>query len=195
MADAPLGHDQITGLVLAGGQGSRLGGIDKGLQVYRGQALALTAAQRLSPQVAQTAFSANRHLDTYARWGFPVWSDTPDFAGYQGPLAGVLSGLRHCATPYLVTVPCDCPRFPVDLVSHLSAALGDADLAIARSRQGLEPTFCLMAVGVHDNLHRYLESGQRKLERWTTQLRRVEVSFDDPQAFFNINTPDDLAGG
>lgn len=184
----------ITGLVLAGGQGSRLGGVDKGLQPYWGQPLALSALQRLAPQVGQVMLSANRHLDDYARWGVPVWPDPADLAGYQGPLAGFLAGLHHATTPYLATVPCDCPHFPTDLVARLADAMHDGiDLVLARTADGPEPAFCLMRRGLADDLHRYLESGERKVGRWMAQLRRAEVTFDDPAAFFNINTPDDLA--
>lgn len=184
----------ITGLVLAGGQGSRLGGVDKGLQPYRGQPLARTALERLSPQVGRVMLSANRHLDEYARWGVPVWPDPAGLAGYQGPLAGFLSGLERAETPYLATVPCDCPRFPGDLVTRLADAMHEGiDLVLARTPTGPEPAFCLMRRSLADDLRRYLESGERKIGRWLAQLGRTEVDFDDPAAFFNINTPDDLA--
>jgi molybdopterin-guanine dinucleotide biosynthesis protein A len=187
-------RSEITGLVLAGGQGSRLGGVDKGLQHYQGEPLALIALQRLAPQVSSVMLSANRHLDDYARWGAPVWPDPAELAGYQGPLAGFLTGLQHADTPYLVTVPCDCPQFPTDLVVRLAAAMHDEiDLVVARTSEGSEAAFCLMRCSVADSLRSYLKSGERKIGRWTAQLRRAEVSFDNPGAFFNINTPDDLS--
>ena len=188
-----LERSQITGLILAGGQGSRLGGVDKGLQLFDGQPLARHALQRLAPQVDRVMISANRNLEVYRQMGVPVWPDPPELVSYQGPLAGVLAGLQHCDTPYLVTVPCDCPRFASDLVQRLSASIGDAELAIAHTPEGLEPAFCLMQGSVLASLEHYLRSGERKIERWTGQLRRVEVSFDDPAGFFNINTPQDLA--
>ncbi|MET0334406.1 MAG: molybdenum cofactor guanylyltransferase MobA [Rhizobacter sp.] len=195
MAISPIDRTQITGLVLAGGQGSRLGGIDKGLQTYRGQPLALHALQRLAPQVGRVMISANRNLDVYAGWGSPVWPDPAELTGYQGPLAGVLAGLQHGETDWLVTVPCDCPAFPEQLVQRLAEAVQahQADIAMAATPAGLEPAFCLMRRSVEDSLRRYLQTGQRKVERWTSQLRRVEVLFEDPAAFFNINTPDDLS--
>lgn len=187
-------HSEITGLVLAGGQGSRLGGVDKGLQRYQGQPLALSALQRLAPQVGPTMLSANRNLDDYARWGIPVWPDPAGLTGYQGPLAGFLAGLQHADTPYLATVPCDCPHFPIDLVARLAEAMrDDIDLVLASTAEGPEPAFCLMRRSVEESLRRYLQSGERKVGRWSAQLRRAEVCFDDPAAFFNINTPDDLA--
>ena len=191
MLDRWIEREHITGLILAGGQGSRLGGIDKGLQDFNGQPLALQALQRFTPQVGRVMISANRNLETYAQLGVPVWPDAA--AGYEGPLAGFLAGLQRCDTPYLVTVPCDCPHFPLDLVQRLWAALiaEDADIAIASTGQ-LEPAFCLMKREVQDSLQQFMQSGQRKIERWTAEHRRAEVAFDDATAFFNINTPDDL---
>lgn len=194
MADTPVTRADITGLVLAGGQGSRLGGVDKGLQAWQGKPLAAHALERLAPQVGRTMLSANRHLDTYAGFGVPVWPDPPEWAGYQGPLAGVLAGLQHCETRWLLTVPCDCPRFPVDLAERLAkAVVGDVEVALAATDDGLEPTFCLMRRELEPVLVDYLARGQRKLEGWSAPLKRAVVRFDDPTAFFNINTPGDLA--
>ncbi|GAB4558783.1 MAG: molybdenum cofactor guanylyltransferase MobA [Rhizobacter sp.] len=189
--------DQITGLILAGGQGSRLGGVDKGLQLFAGQPLVRHALQRLAPQVGRVMISANRNLEAYRQMGVPVWPDPSDLAGYEGPLAGFLAGLQHCETPYLVTVPCDCPRLPADLVQRLAQALTDnqADLAIARTPLGLEPAFCLIKRELQASLLDFMQSGHRKIERWTALHRRAEAVFDDDNAFFNINTPQDLAHG
>ncbi len=197
MADAATPtREQITGLVLAGGQGTRLGGIDKGLQDWKGEPLARRAAERLAPQVSQVMLSANRHLGTYRAWGLPVWPDPPELAGYQGPLAGVLAGLRRCATPWMVVVPCDCPHFPLDLVTRLAQAVrADTEIAMAGTATGLEPAFCLMRREVEASLARQLQAGQRKVERWASTMRCVGVAFDDAAAFFNINTPGDLARG
>jgi len=192
-----LDRAQITGLILAGGQGSRLGGVDKGLQVFENQALVQHALQRLTPQVGRVMVSANRNLDVYQRLGVPVWPDAT--TGYEGPLAGFLSGLSHCETPYLLTVPCDSPRFPADLAQRLWQALQDevADVAIAATRHGseihLEPVFCLMKRELQDSLLRFMQSGQRKIEHWTAEQRRAVVVFDDATAFANVNTPDELA--
>ena len=138
----------IAGIVLAGGRGSRMGGVDKGLQRHGGLALAEHALNRLRPQVGQVMLNANRNLGTYSAMGAPVWPDAlPD---QPGPLAGFLAGLDHCATDYLVTVPCDSPNFPLDLVARLSAALTleAADVAIAATLEGgavqPQPVFCLM---------------------------------------------------
>ena len=186
----------ITGLVLAGGRGSRMGGVDKGLQNHRGLPLALRAIQRLSPQVGTVMISANRQVDTYASFGVPVWADAiPD---HPGPLAGFLAGLEHCETPYLVTVPCDTPNFPTDLVARLAAGLitQDAQIAMATTRDGdgaqAQPVFCLMTCRLKDSLLEFIASGQRQVERWAALHRCATVVFDDAAAFANANTAQEL---
>lgn len=188
--------EHITGVVLAGGRGSRMGGIDKGLQSHLGLPLALHALQRLSPQVGAVMVSANRHLDTYASFGVPVWPDA--MADHPGPLAGFLAGLEHCEAPYLVTVPCDTPNFPTDLVARLAAGLfaQDAQIAVAATRDGdgvqVQPVFCLMATRLKDSLLEFIASGQRQVERWTALHRCATVLFDDVAAFANANTAQEL---
>jgi molybdenum cofactor guanylyltransferase len=187
-----IARDDITGLILAGGRGSRMGGVDKGLQNHQGVPLAMHALLRLAPQVGQVMINANRNLGAYESMGVPVWPDAlPDYAG---PLAGFLAGLEHCETPYLVTVPCDTPGFPLDLVERLAAALAqaDADIAMAATREGgalqVQPVFCLLKASLLESLVRFTQSGQRKIDRWTAQHRCVELPFDDARAFFNANT-------
>jgi len=186
----------ITGLILAGGRGSRMGGVDKGLQNHRGVPLAMHALLRLSPQVGEIMINANRNLGAYEAMGVPVWPDT--LSDYAGPLAGFLTGLDHCETPYIVTVPCDSPLFPTDLVARLAQALdaNDAEVAMAATLEDgvmqVQPVFCLMKSEVLESLVRFTQSGQRKIDKWTASLRCVEVAFDDAQAFTNANTPDEL---
>jgi molybdenum cofactor guanylyltransferase len=188
----PIARHDITGLVLAGGRGSRMGGVDKGLQPHHGQPLALHALQRLAPQVGATMLNANRHLEQYATFGAPVWPDV--LADYPGPLAGLLAGLAHCTTPWLASVPCDTPRFPVDLVARLVAGLvtESADLAMAACMEDgalrTQPVFCLLPKRLHDSLLAFLHGGERKVERWTAQHRVAVVVFDDAGAFANANT-------
>jgi molybdenum cofactor guanylyltransferase len=185
-------REQVTGLILAGGRGSRMGGVDKGLQTYQGTPLALHSLMRLAPQVGQVMINANRNLGAYESFGAPVWPDAlPDFAG---PLAGFLAGLERCETAYLVTVPCDSPRFPLDLVARLGDALlaEDADIAMAATLEDgaprTQPVFCLMKSGLMESLVRFTHEGQRKIDRWTALHRCVEVVFDDAGAFANANT-------
>jgi molybdenum cofactor guanylyltransferase len=185
-------REQITGLILAGGRGSRMGGVDKGLQNHKGVPLAMHALLRLGPQVGELMINANRNLGAYESMGVPVWPDAlPDYAG---PLAGFLAGLERCETPYLVTVPCDSPLFPEDLVARLAQALEaqNADIAMAATLEGdklqVQPVFCLMKTELMESLVRFTQEGQRKIDKWTAQHRVVEVPFDDPQAFANANT-------
>ena len=186
----------ITGLVLAGGRGSRMGGVDKGLQNHRGMPMALHALMRLSPQVGEAMVNANRNLSAYESMGVPVWPDS--LHDYAGPLAGFLVGLEHCETPYLVTVPCDSPLFPEDLVQQLAHALHtqDADIAMAATLDAgvlrAQPVFCLMKTELLESLVRFTQGGQRKIDSWTAQHRCVLVPFDDPGAFANANTPGEL---
>jgi molybdopterin-guanine dinucleotide biosynthesis protein A len=189
-------RNDITGLVLAGGRGSRMGGVDKGLQNHQGMALAMHALLRLAPQVGAVMINANRNLAAYEAFGVPVWPDVvPDYAG---PLAGFLTGLEHCDTPYLATVPCDSPRFPDDLVARLAVALAaqDAEIAMAATVEDgvlrTQPVFCLLRSDLLESLLAYTQGGQRKIDRWTAQHRCVEVRFDDPQAFANANTAEEL---
>ena len=186
----------ITGLILAGGRGSRMGGVDKGLQNHLGTPLAMHALMRLSPQVGEIMINANRNLGAYESMGVPVWPDT--LSDYAGPLAGFLTGLERCETPYLVTVPCDSPLFPTDLVARLAQALeaADAEVAMAATLEDgtlqVHPVFCLMKSDVLESLVRFTQSGQRKIDKWTATLRCIEVPFDAPQAFTNANTADEL---
>jgi molybdopterin-guanine dinucleotide biosynthesis protein A len=187
---------QITGLVLAGGRGSRMGGIDKGLQLYQGRPLVQHALQRLAPQVGALMINANRNLDAYATFGMPVWPDA--LADYPGPLAGLAAGLAHCATPYLASVPCDSPHFPCDLVARLAAALAAdaAQIAVAAAVEDgalrTQPVFCLLHTSLLPGLLAFLHSGRRKVGGWLATQRCVQVRFDEAAAFFNANTLADL---
>lgn len=202
-----ISPQDITGLILAGGRGSRMGGVDKGLQTFHGTPLALHALRRLRPQVGQVMLNANRNLDAYAALGVPVYPD--GLADYAGPLAGFLSGLAHCETPYLVIVPCDSPCFPIDLVPRLASALerAQADIAVAaapdkdaggRVELRPQPVFCLLRSSLHASLLDYTRGGGRKVGAWTAQHRTVQVPFnapgDDPLAFANANTLAELQG-
>jgi molybdopterin-guanine dinucleotide biosynthesis protein A len=191
-----IAREQITGLILAGGRGSRMGGVDKGLQNHQGLSLALHALLRLGPQVGNVMINANRNLGAYEAMGVPVWPDAmPD---YPGPLAGLLTGLERCETPFLVSVPCDTPNFPQDLVARLGEALvsADAEIAMAAAIEDgtlrTQPVFCLLKCELLESLVRYMQGGQRKIDRWTAMHRCVVVEFDDAAAFFNANTPGEL---
>jgi len=193
-------HD-ITALVLAGGRGTRMGGVDKGLQTFNGTPLALHTLLRLQMQqgglIGEVMINANRNLAAYEAFGAPVWPDSlPDYAG---PLAGFMTGLERCETPFLMTVPCDTPLFPPDLAVRLADALGreNADIAMAAAREEdgqirTQPVFCLLRAELLESLVAFTHEGGRKIDRWTALNKTVTVPFDqpndDPRAFFNANT-------
>ena len=189
--------DEITGLVLCGGRGSRMGGADKGLQNFKGMPLAMNALLRLGVQAGHVMINANRNLAAYESMGVPVWPDP--IGDFPGPLAGWLAGLERCETPFMVTVPCDTPHFPADLVARLAAALvaQDADIAMAATLENgavqVQPVFCLLKAELMESLVAYLHSGERKIDRWTAQHRCATVVFDDMAAFANANTLRELA--
>jgi molybdopterin-guanine dinucleotide biosynthesis protein A len=188
------GADAITGLVLAGGRGMRMGGIDKGLQSWHGRPLAAHAVARLAPQVAAVMISANRHAPAYAALAARVLADAQP--GFPGPLAGILAGLRAASTPWLAVVPCDAPWLPGDLVARLATGVaGGAPGAVARrvhadGRQRLEPVCCLLSTALADDLAATLAAGERKAGAWIAR-HAAPVDFDRPgdaDAFANFNT-------
>ena len=183
----------ITGLILAGGRGSRMGEVDKGLQVFRNQPMIAHVIARLGPQVDHIIINANRNIDTYQTFGHRVLADAID--GFVGPLAGLHIGMAHATTPLIATAPCDSPFLPLDLVARLHTALenASADLAVAKTFEQPHPVFCLTKTALEPHLRAFLESGQRKIDKWYASLKVVEVAFDDQEsAFANINTLDEL---
>lgn len=197
-------HD-ITAVILAGGQGSRMGGVDKGLQAFRGTALACHAGRRLTAGggIHGVVLSANRHLQEYATFGWPLVHDTLD--GFQGPLAGFLAGWSACSTDYLLTVPCDSPLFPTDLARHMAATLvaQQARVALACAPESptqtelrRQPAFCLMHRSVAADLEHFVLEGGRKIGAWAQRHPLALVPFNRPQdspwAFTNVNTLEDL---
>jgi molybdopterin-guanine dinucleotide biosynthesis protein A len=187
--------ESVTGLVLAGGRGSRMGGVDKGLQTLEGKPLVEHALGRLAPQVGPLMINANRHFDLYARFGVPIWADAD--ADFAGPLAGFLAGLEHCETDWLVTVPCDTPHFPLDLVDRLGGSRGSALVAVAVTeedgRRQRQPVFCMIHRTSRDDLADYVAGGGRKIDRWLDRVGCAEVYFEDARGgFFNANTIEEL---
>jgi len=181
----------ITGLILAGGQGRRMGGVDKGLQLLRGKPMAQWAIERLAPQVDEVLINCNQNLDAYARFGYRLVPD--QVGGFAGPLAGLHAGLKAAAHPLVVTVPCDSPFLPEDLVSRLNDHIEKNDLAVAKTGDQPHPVFSLVRKNVLDSLEAFLAGGGRKIDAWYASLRTVEVSFDDEaDAFRNINTLEEL---
>jgi molybdopterin-guanine dinucleotide biosynthesis protein A len=203
MHNTPL-HEAITGLILAGGRGARMGGLDKGLQNFRGLPLALQTLMRLQLQSLppqEVLINANRNLSAYESLGVQVWPDS--LSDYAGPLAGFLTGLERCETPLLLTVPCDTPLFPLDLIERLHQALVSqgADIAMAAAPEAdgtvrPQPVVCLLRVDLLESLVAFSQAGGRKIDAWTAQHRCATVPFDlpgdSPQAFSNANTLQEL---
>ncbi len=185
---------KITGVVLAGGLGRRMGGVDKGLQPLRGRPMVAWVLDRFAPQVDEVLINANQNLDDYAALGHRVIAD--EIGGFAGPLAGLQRGLSEASHGLVATVPCDSPFLPHDLVPRLLSALdhGAAELAVAKTHQQPHPVFCLCRRSLLPHLTSFLREGGRKIDAWYASLRVVEVPFDDEaDAFRNINTPDELA--
>lgn len=186
--------DKITGVILAGGLGRRMGGIDKGLQELRGQPMVHWVVERLSPQVDELLINANQNGERYAAFGHRVVPDQiPDFAG---PLAGLHAALSAATHPLVATAPCDSPFLPANLIERLHAALvaEKADLTVARTFDQAHPVFCLCKRDVLPHLTEFLAAGGRKIDRWYSTLKVVEVAFDDQaDAFENINTREELS--
>jgi molybdopterin-guanine dinucleotide biosynthesis protein A len=184
----------VTGLILAGGKGSRMGGVDKGLQTFRGRRLIDHVYERFAPQVAGVIINANQNHEAYRTFGVRVVSDA--ISGFAGPLAGMHAGLSVSKRPFLASVPCDSPFLPADLIARLYARIDEtgAELAVAKTGDQPHPVFSIMRRGVLDHLSDFLKEGGRKIDAWYATLNVVEVAFDDEaEAFSNINTLDELA--
>jgi molybdenum cofactor guanylyltransferase len=186
-----LAMSGVSGIVLAGGQGRRMGGVDKGLQPLRGRPMIEWVLERLAPQVSEVIINANQNLERYGKYGHRVVSD--EIGGFAGPLAGLQAGLKAAAHPLVVTVPCDSPFLPADLVSRLKNSLKENQLAVAKTGEQPHPVFALMKREVRESLEAFLAQGGRKIDAWYAALKVVEVSFDDEaDAFRNINTLEEL---
>lgn len=195
-----ISKDQISGLILAGGRGMRMGGVNKGLQILRNEPMVAHVLRRLAPQLGQISINANQDLDLYEQFGCPVISDV--FSGYAGPLAGLHAGLTSCSTAYLATVPCDSPFLPTDLIMKLAQSMQNeqAQLAVAVTPASpgeerhwqQQPVFCLVKSELKSHLASFLSQGGRKVSDWYADLHIVEVPFTDIADFRNINTRAEL---
>jgi len=191
---ATIPKEAITAVVLAGGRGSRMGGVDKGLVMLTGRPMVEHVVERLRPQVGALLINANRNVDRYARLGFPVVEDRQ--GGFLGPLAGMASGLAAATTAYVITAPCDTPVIGNDLVERLADALArnDADIAVAHDGARTHPVFLLLRRDLLEDLNGFLESGGRKIDQWFARHRVATADFSDcPQAFVNINDANERA--
>ena len=181
----------VTGIVLAGGQGRRMGGVDKGLQLLHGRPMVASVLARLAPQVSEILINANQNLEAYARFGHRVVPDA--IGGFAGPLAGLHACLGRAGHELVLTVPCDSPFLPFDLCARLRKQIGKNDLAVAKTGDQAHPVFALVRTTVKKNLEDFLSKGGRKIDAWYASLEVAEVSFDDEaDAFRNINTREEL---
>lgn len=190
----PPRREAITGLILAGGRGRRMGGRDKGLVPFAGQPLVEWAIEALSPQVGRLAISANRNLEVYAAYGYPVIAD--EIEGFQGPLAGLASAMVRATTAWIATLPCDGPFPAPDLVERLCKALSgqDAPIAVATDGKRVQPVYALIPVSLAPSLKEYLVSGERGVGRWYSRHRVALADLSDrPESFANINRAEDSA--
>lgn len=184
---------KVTGMILAGGLGRRMGGIDKGLVEFQGRPMVASVIERFHQQVDELLINANRNAEAYAEFGYHVVPDA--MTGFAGPLAGLQTGLMAATNELVATVPCDSPFLPKDLIARLRAALeaSEAQLAVAVTLGQAQPVFCLCRRDVLPHLTDFLQQGGRKIDAWYGTLKVVEVGFDDEvEAFANINTPQEL---
>lgn len=183
--------NSVTGLILAGGQGRRMGTVDKGLQMLHGKPMVAAVLERFAPQVGEILINANQNLQAYEKFGHRVVPDA--IGGFAGPLAGLHAGLGAASHSLVLTAPCDSPFLPLDLCARLTAAIRYNDLAVARTGDQPHPVFALVQTTVRQNLEDFLARGGRKIDAWYASLKVVEVSFDDEaDAFRNINTRAEL---
>lgn len=184
----------ITGIVLAGGRAQRMGGVDKGLMQLAGKPMVAHVLAALGPQVATIIVNANRNLDQYAAFGYRIAADT--IGDYYGPLAGMASAMEIATTKYVLTVPCDSPLMARDLVARLYQALiqGCADIGVAHDGERMHPVFALLQRGLLPSLQEYLQSGERKIDRWFAR-HQVAIAYfaDEPETFINVNDPQERA--
>ncbi|MFO7593957.1 MAG: molybdenum cofactor guanylyltransferase MobA [Pseudomonadota bacterium] len=193
MPSTSCNHNQVTAVVLAGGAGRRMAGQDKGLMPLRGKPLILHVLERLGPQADCLLINSNRNQESYAAFGYPLVKDT--MSGGLGPLAGLLSAMEYSDSEFVLSAPCDTPNLPRDLIPRMLSALEKeaADACTVSDGERLHPVIMLVRARLAPELRRYLESGKRKVHDWYYSTKHCSTDFsDNPQAFININTPDQL---
>lgn len=184
-----LNKHNVTAVILAGGKGRRMDGKDKGLVELANRPLIEYVIDAIKPQVESIILNANRNQEQYSRYGYPVVSDA--LADYQGPLAGFICAMKSSTTSHIVTLPCDGPFLPADLVDRLISSLNDnnAEIAVAHDGDRMQPVYSLMPVTLSNSLGSFLDSGERKIDLWYRQHRVALADFSDcPETFRNINT-------
>ena len=188
-----ISKDDITGVILAGGQARRMQGQDKGLVLLNKQPMIEYVIDILKPQVGNLLINANRNHEQYAKYGFDIVSD--QLSGYCGPLAGMASALNKTKTAYMLTAPCDSPFIPDDLVQRLVTSLEseNADISVAHNGERMQPVFCLLKKELLSSMNDYLSQDERKLDKWFKQHALAIADFSDiPKTFDNLNTLEDI---
>jgi len=186
-----MGKTHITAVILAGGRGKRMGGQDKGLLEFSDKPMIEHILAAISPQCSEIFINANRNIEHYKKYNHRVLTD--DLNDFQGPLAGFIVALEQASTPLLITLPCDAPQLPDDLVKRMMSVMqeADADIAVAHDGVRLQPVYALIKTGLADDLKKFLSGGERKIDRWYALNNTVQVDFSDTrQLFQNINTPE-----
>ncbi|THK43249.1 molybdenum cofactor guanylyltransferase [Methylophaga sp. SB9B] len=186
-------YPTVTGVILAGGEARRMGGQDKGLIAFANQPLVAHVINHIAPQVEQLLINANRNIERYQQFGYPVIRDS--LSDFQGPLAGMLAGMLAAKTDYILTVPCDSPAPSKKLRQRMLECLllSGKKIAVATDGKRIQPVFALIHCELADDLHKYLAAGERKIDRWFAQHPMIEVDFSDqPESFKNLNHPEDL---
>ncbi|HSD96360.1 MAG TPA: molybdenum cofactor guanylyltransferase MobA [Sulfuricaulis sp.] len=194
MSETVIPRKEITGVILAGGRAQRMGGIDKGLILLNGKPMVEHVIAALRAEIDSLLINANRNLEQYAAFGYPVVPDIMD--GYLGPLAGMASGMRASVSRYIVTAPCDSPLVANNLVRRLYEALTreGADISVAHDGERAHPVFALMRRDLLPDLIDYLNTGERKIDRWYANHRLAVAYFrDEPGSFLNVNSPQERA--
>lgn len=190
--DMTVPRREITAVILAGGRARRMGGKDKGLIQLDGRPMVAHVMAALRPQVGELMINANRNLDRYAEFGYRVITDA--VGDFSGPLAGVASALQSSRTRYILTVPCDSPLMPDDLVARLYSTLRsrDAEIAVAHDGERMQPVFSLLPRNLADSLLGFLAEGERRIDRWFTYHKTVTADFSDKaDTFLNVNTDEE----
>lgn len=193
MGKIVLAKHIVTGIILAGGQGSRMDGLDKGLVELAGSPMVQYVLESIAPQVGYVIINANRNHDIYGHYGCPVIAD--EFEGFCGPLAGMASCMRIVDTPLMVTAPCDSPFVPGDMVERLYMQMQheDADISVAHNGDRIQPVFAMLKTGLLESMLSFLRRGERKIDKWYKMHKLALTDFSDkPDTFLNINTPEDL---
>jgi len=186
-----IDKQDITAVILAGGQGRRMGGQDKGLLEWSGRPLIETILDSIKPQAGAILINANRNKESYKRYGYPVIND--DMEGYQGPLAGFAAGMKVAKTDFIATIPCDSPLVPDDMLERLSTALikDQAELSVAHDGDRLQPVYALLPIKLLDSLLQFMDEGNRKIDLWYARHKMAAADFsDNPGIFRNVNTPE-----